>query len=105
MRLRKQRMVGILMVTLLTMLTVVPLAIAADIEGKVQSVDTRTGAITLTDGTKLKVMDAAQLQDVKPGANVKASYQEQGGEKVATSIRVLKSDMPSGASPTAPPKQ
>jgi Cu/Ag efflux protein CusF len=90
---------------LMAMLAFAPLAAAGELQGKVQSIDTRTGAITLADGTKLKVMDAAQLRDLKPGASVKATFQEQGGEKVATSIQVLKGDMPAPASPGAPPKQ
>jgi Protein of unknown function (DUF1344) len=106
MHVSKQLAIGILSV-LVTMLILVPLATAADIEGKVQSVDARTRVVTLDDGTKLKVMDAAQLRDVKPGANVKASYEEQGGEKVATSIQVQKSGgMPGAGSPgSATPKQ
>jgi len=96
-----------ILIALVTMLIVVPLASAADIEGKVVSIDPRTRVITLDDGTKLKVMDAAQLQDLKPGANVKASYEERGGEKVATSIQVEKSGgaMPGAGTPgSAPPK-
>lgn len=51
--------------------------------------------------TKLKVADAAQLRDIKPGVNVKASYEERGGEKVATSILVEKggAGMPGAGTP------
>jgi Cu/Ag efflux protein CusF len=102
MRLTKMCTLGML-VALMAMLTLVPIAAAGDIEGKVQSVDPRTGAVTLSDGTKLKVMDAAKLQELKPGKSVKATFQEQGGEKVATSIQIMKSD-PAPASPGAAPK-
>ena len=49
-------------------------------------------------------MDVAKLQELKPGKSVKATFQEQGGEKVAASIRIMKSD-PAPASPGAVPKQ
>ena len=71
MRLTKMCALGML-VALMAMLTLVPIAAAGDIEGKAQSVDPRTGAITLADGTKLKVMDVAKLQELKPGKSVKA---------------------------------
>ena len=81
-------------VVAIALLAVVPIASAAEIEGKVTKVDMATRVITLDDGTALKFMNAAQLRDVKPGANVKASYEQRNGEKIATSIHV---DKPGGA--------
>lgn len=90
---------------LVTGLTLVSFAAAAEIEGKVQSVDMSARAITLDDGTKLIVADAAQLRDVKPGVNVKASYEERAGQKVATSIKVEKgAAMPGAGSPAPAPR-
>ncbi|MGH7335166.1 MAG: DUF1344 domain-containing protein [Candidatus Rokuibacteriota bacterium] len=106
MRFGKQFAVGIL-VALVTVLLLAPLATAAEIKGKVQTVDMSAKAITLADGTKLKVADAAQLRDVKPGVNVKASYEDRDGEKVATSIQVEKdgASMPGGARPSPAPQR
>src|SRR5262245_1936491 len=114
MRVRKQFATGIL-IALATVLTMVTFATAAEGEGKVQSVDMSARAITLDDGTKLTVKDAAQLRDIKPGVSVKASYEERAGQKMATSISVQKggampgagapSSAPSKGPSTAPPKQ
>jgi hypothetical protein len=83
----------------------VAFATAGEIEGKVQKVDMSVKAIILDDGTKLTVPDAAQLRDVKPGVNVKASYEERAGQKVATSISVEKgAAMPGAGSPAPAPR-
>jgi Cu/Ag efflux protein CusF len=100
MRVGKQLAWGLLGV-LAIIAMVAPLATAAEIEGTVQSIDMNSKAITLGDGTTIMVVDAAQLQNVKPGMNVKASYEERAGQKIATSIKVERkggASMP-GASP------
>ena len=105
----KQFAIG-LALAVVALLTVVPIAGAADIEGTVTKVDMAGRVVTLDDGTALKVMNAAQLRDIKPGASVKASYEERNGEKIATSISVAKpgTDAPAGVaapSPTPPRSQ
>ena len=65
-------------------------SMAKEIEGKVKSVDMAKKTILLEDGTSLMVKDEAELKDVKPGSMIKASYSEQGGQKVATSVDVKK---------------
>jgi Protein of unknown function (DUF1344) len=106
MRVGKRFMWGILL-ALATMLTVAPVVMAAEVEGKVQSVDMSSRAITLDDGTKLMVLDAAQLRDIKPGVSVKASYEERGGYKVATSISVEKGGIsrPGAETPSPTPQR
>jgi Cu/Ag efflux protein CusF len=61
-----------------------------EVSGAVKSVDAAKKTVTLQDGTTLMVADEAQLKDLKPGAMIKASYQDQGGQKRATSIEVVK---------------
>jgi hypothetical protein len=61
---------------------------AAEVEGKIQSVDTSDRTIVLDDGTKLSIAEGVTMQDLKEGAKVKASYEERDGKKVATSITV-----------------
>jgi hypothetical protein len=62
----------------------------ADVEGKIKSVDPNGRAVTLEDGTKLTIPPAAKVDKnaLKPGATVKASFEDKGGEKVVTTIQV-----------------
>jgi hypothetical protein len=58
------------------------------IEGKIAKV---SGAnVTLADGTDLMIPSDVKVQrsDLKPGATVKASFEERGGQKVVTAISV-----------------
>ena len=73
------------------------LASAADMEGKIQSIDTASKEIVLDDGTKLVLDDstnimvegkAGKLEDLKEGAKVKASFDEKDGKNVAASLEV-----------------
>ncbi len=60
------------------------------IEGKVKSWDASSHMLTLQDGTEISVPASVQVKtdQLKPGADVKASYEEKGGQKVATSVEV-----------------
>jgi hypothetical protein len=58
------------------------------VEGKIASV---SGAkLTLADGTVLMIPSEVKVQrmDLKPGATVKASFEERGGQKVVTAVVV-----------------
>jgi hypothetical protein len=61
---------------------------AADIEGKIQSVDPGDRVIVLDDGTKLWLSEGLGMDGLKEGAKVKASYEERDGKNVATGIEV-----------------
>jgi Cu/Ag efflux protein CusF len=61
---------------------------AADVEGKVQSVDTNDRVLTLEDGTKLWIAEGVSIEGLKEGAKVKASFEERDGKNVATSVQV-----------------
>jgi hypothetical protein len=75
--------------TLALMLVIgVAAAWAAEVEGKIQSVDTSQRTIVLDDGTTLSVAEGVVMEDLKEGATVKASYEERDGKKVATSVTV-----------------
>jgi Cu/Ag efflux protein CusF len=74
-------------------LAVAGMAVAAEIEGKVQSVDQTGKEIVLDDGTKIVWDDstnitAGKLEDLKEGAKVKASYEEKDGKNVASAMEV-----------------
>ncbi|MGH7326396.1 MAG: DUF1344 domain-containing protein [Candidatus Rokuibacteriota bacterium] len=60
------------------------------VSGSVKSVDAAKKMVTLEDGTMLMVSDEAKLKELKPGTKIKASYNETGGQKVTTSVEVMK---------------
>jgi hypothetical protein len=68
------------------------LAMAAEIEGKIQSVDPAAKAMVLEDGTKLVWDDSTTLSggqdNLKEGAKVKASYEEKDGKNLASNLEV-----------------
>ena len=75
----------------------VGVALAAEMEGKIQSVDTMGKQIVLQDGTTLVCDDSTKLvvegkegklEDLKEGAKVKASYEEKDGKNVLGTIDV-----------------
>ena len=63
-------------------------AMAADVEGKIKSVDATEKSFTLEDGTKLWVDESVPIDKLKEGSEVKASYEDKDGKKMATSIEV-----------------
>lgn len=66
---------------------VAPLAaFAADMEGKVQSVDAGERTFTLDNGTKVWLADSVPVESIKEGAEVTVSYDERDGKPVATSV-------------------
>jgi Cu/Ag efflux protein CusF len=78
--------------TLVTVLTLV-LAVsgaawAADVEGKIKSVDMAEKSFVLEDGTKVWVGEGVSMDKLKEGAEVKASYDMKDGKNMATSVEV-----------------
>jgi hypothetical protein len=63
-------------------------ASAAEVEGKIQSIDSGDRMFVLEDGTKLWVAEGLSMDALKPGAKVKASYEERDGKNVTTSFDV-----------------
>ena len=65
---------------------------AKSIEGKVMAVDPSGKSLTLDDGTKLTIPETVKFSkaDLKPGAAVKAAYEEKDGQKILTSLEVAK---------------
>ena len=82
---------------LAAILAVAGVALAADTEGKIQSIDPANKEVVLDDGTKLvcdettQIMvegKAGKLEDLKEGSKVKAGYEEKDGKNVATMLEV-----------------
>jgi Cu/Ag efflux protein CusF len=65
---------------------------AKTIEGKVMTVDPTGKSVTLDDGTRLMIPESVRFSkaDLKPGAAVKASYEEKDGQKILTNLQVTK---------------
>ena len=63
-------------------------AFAADVEGKIKSVDTTEKSFTLEDGTKVWIGESVSIEKIKEGSDVKASYEEKDGKKTATTVEV-----------------
>jgi len=68
-----------------------PAAWAEEVQGKIKSFDAAANTVVLEDGTQLMIPATMKVerQALKPGASVKASFEEKGGQKVATSIAVM----------------
>ena len=76
-------------IALIAVVSVAPAAAsAADMEGRVQSVDASERTVSLDNGAKVWVSDGVAIDDVKEGAVVKVSYEDKDGRPVATSIEV-----------------
>ena len=83
---------GALMAALIALvMTVAAATWAADVEGKIKSVDASGKIVTLDDGTQLTIPQALAVERkaLQPGANVKATYEEKAGQKIATSFMVM----------------
>ena len=63
-------------------------ALAADVEGKIKSIDTTEKSFVLEDGTKVWIGDSVSMDNIKEGSDVKASYEDKDGKNMATSIEV-----------------
>jgi ribosomal protein S1 len=83
----------LVLATVAFVMVLAPIAWGAEVEGKIKSVDASGKTVTLDNGTKLAIPPtlAVEKKALKPGASVKASYEEKGGEKVATSFMVMPS--------------
>jgi Cu/Ag efflux protein CusF len=73
------------------------IALAAEIEGKIQAVDKMSKELILDNGPKLawdedtKIMvegKEGRLEDLKEGGKVKASFEEKDGKNIATMLEV-----------------
>ena len=61
-------------------------ALAADMDGKVQAVDTAERTLTLENGTKVWLADSVAIDSIKEGSEVTVSYEERDGKAVASSV-------------------
>jgi Cu/Ag efflux protein CusF len=74
------------------------IAMAAELEGMIQSIDSGSKEVALDNGSKIALDDSTtitiegkegKLEDLKEGAKVKASYEEKDGKNVADKLEVM----------------
>jgi len=87
----KKASVVLVLAAIAAVMMLAPVVWAADVEGKIKSVDASGKMVTLDDGTKLTIPPTLTIEKkaLKPGSNVKATYEEKNGQKVATSFMVM----------------
>ena len=87
----KKASVVLVLVAIAAVMMLAPVVWAADVEGKIKSVDASGKMVTLDNGTKLTIPPSLTIEKkvLKPGSNVKATYEEKDGQKVATSFMVM----------------
>jgi hypothetical protein len=61
---------------------------AAEVQGKIKSVDPTEKSFVLEDGTKIWFGEGVAIDTLKEGAEVTASYDATDGKNVATSVEV-----------------
>lgn len=83
-------LLSVALVGALGALVFAPVAMAADVQGKIKDVDATGRIVTLEDGTKLTIPNEVLVsRDIlRPGAMVKASFEKKGAENVVKSIDV-----------------
>jgi Cu/Ag efflux protein CusF len=80
-----------LMLTSVTALAIVSnSAFAANTTGVVKSVDTSHDSITLTDGNVFTLAEGSEAENFKPGTKVAITFAKKHGDKVASSIKIVK---------------
>ena len=85
-----KKVLTLMVVVAVAALAFAPLALAADVQGKVKAVDQSGRMLTLEDGTQLMIPTSVKVdrQALQPGADVKVSYETQGNQNIVTTIEV-----------------
>ena len=82
-------MVRFIRFMLVIVLLAIPIvALGAEVQGKVKTVDTSDRVVTLEDGTRISIPDGMALDNVKEGAEITVSYEERDGKNQATDIQM-----------------
>lgn len=64
-------------------------ALAAEAEGKIRSIDPDQLTITLVDGNSYKLPGELDIEALREGMEVLFAYDEVGGEKLITDMQVF----------------
>jgi hypothetical protein len=92
-RVMKRANAVLVLAVIATVMVLAPMVWAAEVQGKIKSVDQSGKMVTLDDGTQLAIPPTLTVEKraLQPGVNVKANYEEKDGQKVATSLMVMPS--------------
>lgn len=83
------RLVITVAIAVLALSLAVGSALAAEVVGKIQKIDTDQKMLVLEDGTQLWLADGTDTDKLKEGAKVKLSYAERDGKKWITGVEVV----------------
>ncbi len=61
---------------------------AAEMEGKIQAVDTSDRTLVLDNGMRVTVADGVAIEGLREGNEVKVTFEERDGKNVATLVEV-----------------
>ena len=61
---------------------------AAEVQGKIKSVDTSEKSFVLEDGTKIWLGEGVAVETLKEASDVTVSYEEKDGKNIATKVEV-----------------
>jgi hypothetical protein len=85
-----KKVLTLMVVVAVAALAFAPLAFAADVQGKVKTVDQNGRWLTLEDGIQLMIPTSVKVdrKALQPGADVRVSYETQGNQNIVTAIEV-----------------
>jgi hypothetical protein len=72
----------------LAMVLAVAGAWGAELEGQIKEVNASERSFTLQDGTQVWVAEGLSMEKVAEGKDVKVTYEERDGKKIATMLQV-----------------
>jgi hypothetical protein len=72
----------------IVLLAVPAIALSAEVQGKVKTIDTGDRVVTLEDGTRITIPEGIAIDTLKEGAEVTVSYEERDGKNQATNVEM-----------------
>ena len=72
----------------IVLLAVPAIALSAEVQGKVRTIDAGDRVVTLEDGTRITIPDGIAIDMLKEGAEVTVSYEERDGKNQATNVEM-----------------
>lgn len=76
--------------TAIAILTLAHAASAEEVNGKVEAMDIQSRTILLDDGNAYTLGQGVAIEALKPGTEVKVSYEEKNGQRVVTEVEASK---------------
>jgi ferric-dicitrate binding protein FerR (iron transport regulator) len=64
------------------------IALSAEVQGKVKTIDAGDRVVTLEDGTQITIPEGIAIDMLKEGADITVSYEERDGKNQATNVEM-----------------